>query len=555
MDALQQQVRNLLAEVQQARAEAAAANSAAANAGAAAQAEATAAAAATVGGKGGQPQHLDLRALRSLDGFDGTQKAWRDWSLVVRNYAALVDPCLPPLMQAAEAGTADVMNSLMDPANAAASEKLYFLLIVSCKGQALDRLVNAGNGQGVLGWRFLCEKYEPRARTRQAGLLQQLLGWSFAGNVTERLEAWERDLSSYEQLSGETISDGIKIGVCLRQMEEGALRSHLIFNSERLKVYKDFRMELLSVRAAFDTCTPMDVGALQSKFQGNCNICGKFGHRASECRSGKGNPKSGKGNPKGSGGKGAGGQGGGKYGGGKGGKHDGKGKGNCFVCGKPGHRASQCRQRRPDGGVRGVEDDAGASPSSSSWAAPPPPAQPATPTTPAGGDGNVGALDGLFLTTFELESSFTPQHRQLMTCTPCGQPRTLQLGVDSGASVTVIKEDECVDYPIDTSKRNTYRSACKQQLQTLGLRTLKTRKGKFLRAEVGPVSKNLLCVAELCDSGHRVVFDNYEGNYAVHKKKNERMDFVRMGKTYNVEMEVMPYDGPSSGFQRQGRYP
>ena len=168
---------------------------------------------------------MDAKALRGVDSFDGSQKAWRDWNVVTKNYATLLDKRMSAIMREAELGAQSVANSnMVDDDTRLASQKLFYLLVTSCRGPALDRIVNAGQGEGALAWRYLIEKYEPRALTRQAGLLQQLLAWSFTGDVSERLEGWERELSRYEALSGETITDGVKIGVIIRQLDAGQLK-------------------------------------------------------------------------------------------------------------------------------------------------------------------------------------------------------------------------------------------------------------------------------------------------------------------------------------------
>ena len=77
------------------------------------------------------------------------------------------------------------------------------------------------------------------------------------------------------------------------------------------------------------------------QFKGRCNSCGKYGHKATDCRS-RGNADQkkvgfGVGNSKITGGHG---------------KPAGKGKfmGNCHYCKKYGHRASNCRKKKSDGG-------------------------------------------------------------------------------------------------------------------------------------------------------------------------------------------------------------
>ena len=86
------------------------------------------------------------------------------------------------------------------------------------------------------------------------------------------------------------------------------------------------------------------------------------------------------------------------------------------------------------------------------------------------------------------------------------------------------------------------RTAASTRLESEGRRTLGLTDGCFVRADVAPdLSKNLMAVAHLCDSGHRVVFDNEEGYYAVHKKTGRRMGFQRTNNVFDVELDVLPF--------------
>eukprot|EP00973_Karenia_brevis_P010596 1435516-Karenia_brevis.AAC.1 len=56
----------------------------------------------------------------------------------------------------------------LDANLAAASLDLYHLLLSMTSGSALDKVVNAGEGEGGLAWRSITNRWEPKLRTRQA---------------------------------------------------------------------------------------------------------------------------------------------------------------------------------------------------------------------------------------------------------------------------------------------------------------------------------------------------------------------------------------------------
>ena len=120
-----------------------------------------------------------------------------------------------------------------------------------------------------------------------------------------RLETFERDIRAYEKNSGEGLTGSIRIGIVLRNMEDGPLKTHLLFHSERLRRWEDFREELVNIRRAQvtsgATVVPMDIGVLakgggNGKHKGKihvqnanpnadkqCHVCRKKDHISSEC--------------------------------------------------------------------------------------------------------------------------------------------------------------------------------------------------------------------------------------------------------------------------------
>ena len=82
-------------------------------------------------------------------------------------------------------------------------------------------------------------------------------------------------------------------------------------------------------------------------------------------------------------------------------------------------------------------------------------------------------------------------------------------------------------------------------------KTLKRRQGESgvfrgMKVQVGDVTQGLMCVADMVDAGHRVVFDDETHVwYAEHKKTGIRMYFTRTGKTCKLEFEIAPCGSPA----------
>ena len=85
------------------------------------------------------------------------------------------------------------------------------MMLMICKGAALNTVLLAGDSEGLEAWRQLTEKYEPEMRTRFAGQLMSTLSFSLQGDTTERITAWEREIATYECDSGKILGDEIKI--------------------------------------------------------------------------------------------------------------------------------------------------------------------------------------------------------------------------------------------------------------------------------------------------------------------------------------------------------
>ena len=61
-------------------------------------------------------------------------------------------------------------------------------------------------------------------RTRFAGQLVSILSFSFQGDATERITAWEREIATYERDSGKILDNEIKVGAMLLRLPESQFK-------------------------------------------------------------------------------------------------------------------------------------------------------------------------------------------------------------------------------------------------------------------------------------------------------------------------------------------
>eukprot|EP00971_Amphidinium_carterae_P352084 6492417-Amphidinium_carterae.2 len=467
---------------------------------------------------------IDTRVLGKPDHFDGSTNAWKDWSTVLRAYSGAVNPELQRHMLRAETTEDAVDNLALSVDASSASQTLYYILIMLCKGSALTRVVNSGTAEGLQAWRALCRFYEPKTATRHASLLLEVLNFDFQGEPQERIAAFDRVVSRYELAAGEVVGSKVKVGLILKQLPEGGLKQHLVLNLERWDTYEKLRSEVENIAraqaAAQHSTVPMDLNAINPTKGGSgvkggkakggkggpnaqdaCRICGKTGHWAKDCwqkdkGAGKGKGKKGTGKD-----------------GSKGGKQErDKSKTKCWKCGKTGHMAKECRS----GGAHSL--------------------------TESGGDQAPPPVSGLFLAALHSKGSIHSVSRGRVV-----------LGIDSGAAASAIMDEVAADFPIvaDGSAGSYYESAAGEQIEDRGQVTIACKveqeksesQLRVLRMRRAAVTKNLLAVDDLLATGHRVVFDRgpdgRDASYMEHKMSGLKTRFHYSRRVWELHVEVL----------------
>ena len=461
------------------------------------------------GGASGGGHHgfgIDTRMLGRPDTFDGSESKWDDWSTVMKAYAALCNASLVSAMPASEVEAQEKRNSdLRDQLDVEASVALYYMLVLLTRNEPLNIVVNSGAGEGLLAWRRLVQRYDSAAATRLAGLLLNLMNWSFAGDIQSRMELFDRELQRYETRARESVSLNLRVGMVLNGLDRGPLKDHLLLNSAKYLTWQEFKSEIVNylraTQAVADSggAAPMDVEwAGKGTQDQTCHNCGRRGHFKKDCKKPGGGahwPDSrAKAKP----------------------KSKGKGKG----------WKGQTRDRKT---VNAVEDD-----------------------------------DEEYHDEEEQEQ---PENEEgLGAMFVCGLSKqrvgsngetVIDIGIDSCAAASVIPRG-LLQLPVRRDGRgDTYYTATKEPISDEGLQIVEGRAhgdGPTLvgRFRVASVSRTLMSLSQMVEQGIKVVFVSTAGKDSSHmviKKCGVKIPLVKKNKVYVLPWHVKD----TSDFSRRGQ--
>ncbi len=118
---------------------------------------------------------------------------------------------------------------------------------------------------------------------------------------------------------------------------------------------------------------------------------------------------------------------------------------------------------------------------------------------------------------------------------------------DSGAAVSMFKEEQAQDYPIQPTAESKagicYTAANGGKVPEKGKRVplLKSEGGRMgmIPFKVGKINKALCSVKDLCSRGNRVVFDD-DGSFIFNKRTGETTKIYEVGRTYAFPVQVVP---------------
>ena len=263
----------------------------------------------------GRPSNFGSGEEKSLE------KSFPVWQRKMQNYIISVFPDLQEPLEWAAMTAVSITHQLVDQRFGSEADptdqvtdledtmhQVFAVLMQVTEGEANDIVCNS-SGMELEAWRKLTRRWNPLTGSRLGNLLGHVIspGRSSLTELPGALERWEEQVSKYrnsknQQGRSRDIPEDISM-TASESLVPTDLEVHLQMNSSRFETYDAMRAEVLAfIESRTDSRMtetkvqkhdkirdyPMDLdsvvkGKSKNKFSGSCYICGKVGHKATEC--------------------------------------------------------------------------------------------------------------------------------------------------------------------------------------------------------------------------------------------------------------------------------
>ena len=350
------------------------------------------------GGNERQSQQLIMKGFDKIEVFSGGEEQWQNWSWKIKTAVSGMNEEFAEMLTMAETEGIESIEEVLREAKfvdanrercVKAGKEMYGVLARYTNSEALTIVKSVSEMDGVRAWARLHANYSRRTLGRMFRVQRECMypkPVKDVGQVRLAIMQWEEKwkVMMSELGEGAKIPDLWRMSALLEICPKDVKEQMLLRLDEVGENYENLKVKVISYtsnkaeqsRGQKETAVPMELDYVSGsemydeeewddvdevRRDRRCHNCGMMGHFARDCRTkgnGKGKGKEeGKGYGKGKGKtmKGTGRKGAGKSGrfkGGRGEQNDRGYQGQCWSCGKVGHKSSECRW-----GVDNVDDD------------------------------------------------------------------------------------------------------------------------------------------------------------------------------------------------------
>ena len=535
--------------------------------------------ASTVGGDnraagGNRGRLIHPKSFEKIDKFDGSESMWIEWAYVFRMTVSTASADANSVLDIVEAAASDIRTSELAVLHdwgglpwQRLMREFFEILVTNTSGEAL-RIVRAVEGfDGFQAWWKLCKRFSPRTMARAVRTMLEVFNPSKVTDIRSLEEAvchWEEKLRRLERdypQEAKGITDNIKkaifTSICPISIQDVVFQR--IEDAEDYRKLRESVFTLVQNRITISGPTPMDIGMVKGDFENEedidalrqknlCYECGGTGHSAKEWatrlrRQGKGGDGKGHSSPsssqKGHWEKGS------TKGGGKanfkGGGKVGKGyQGDCWKCGRKGHKQHECNSIEEE---RNESEDVDADE-----------VMLETVWDLGSVEVDFGIDSGTRLKSpIEVKNMFQPLEacafdddaEYIMSVDDVKAPKRIEeITIDSGAGRNV--------WPKGKKSAGKMRKVEGKKVKLLAANgtDILVHGEKDIKFKVGgracsmgflitDVKKSLAAVSSLVDAGNTVVFSKGEyGNFIKNNTSGERIYMKRRKGTFYIEVEM-----------------
>ena len=282
---------------------------------------------------------VDTRLLQKPPRYTNLRAEWPLFKFTFKTYCGAVDESLLEILTNAESIAVPITMADISEEHRKLSRTVMYILVSCMQGSALQLAMNVESSNGLEAWRLLVRREEPQEGSTQVATLMSILRTTFQGGTSglvDELEKLDGAVKRYETQYNDLVSDAILQSIMKWNCPE-EIKAHVTLQTfasakllkERLSSYAVTRL-VTETGAASSTTQPqqqpqpMDIGAFgggrgkgkgqkgkskdkggkdskgtgkgkdkssgkehgkndKKRFDGNCNFCGKYGHKKTEC--------------------------------------------------------------------------------------------------------------------------------------------------------------------------------------------------------------------------------------------------------------------------------